>query len=96
MTLTWVFVRGDERLELHRDGDPASTLLEVSGTGGSRTFVSRDRAALVAFHAGFEQALAQSGWRLEGFQPERRAGSDRRAVPRAAERRGLLELVWSR
>jgi hypothetical protein len=96
MTLTWMFVRGDERLELHRDVDPASTLLEVSGTGGQRTFVSRDRAALVAFHAGFEEALVQSGWRLEGFQPERRSGYDRRAMPRTTERRGLLELVWSR
>ena len=96
MTLTWVFVNGDERVELHRDVDPASTLLAVSGTGGQRTFVSRDRACLVAFHAGFEQALAQLGWRLEGFQPERRSGSDRRAMPRTPERRGSLELVWSK
>jgi hypothetical protein len=96
MTLTWVFVRGDERLELHRDVDPASTLLEVSGSGGTRTFVTRDHAALVAFHAGFEQALAQSGWQLERFQPERRSGNDRRAMPRTPDRRGTLELVWSR
>jgi hypothetical protein len=96
MTLTWVFARGDERLELRRDVDPASTQLEVSGAGGQRTFVSRDRAALVAFHAGFEQALVQVGWRLESFQPERRNERDRRATPRASERRGELELVWSR
>jgi hypothetical protein len=96
MTLTWVFVRGDERLELRRESDPESTSLEVSGPAGQRAFNSRDRAALIAFHAGFEQALTQSGWRFEAFYPERRGGQDRRSVPRASERRGALELVWSR
>jgi hypothetical protein len=96
MTLTWLFARDAERLELRRDVDPASTSLVVSGPGGARTFVFRDHAALVAFQAGFEQALTQSGWRLEGFQPERRSGEDRRAIPRGPERRGSLALVWSR
>jgi hypothetical protein len=97
MTLTWLFARDAERLELRRDVDPASTSLVVAGPNSARTFVFRDHAALVAFQAGFEQALTQSGWRLEGFQPERRSGQDRRTIPRAGtERRGLLELVWSK
>jgi hypothetical protein len=96
MMLTWVFVRGDERLELRRSADPASTSLEVQGADGLRTFISRDRPTLVAFHAGFEEALTRSGWRMEAFHPERRSGRDRRAVPRISERRGALELVWSR
>jgi hypothetical protein len=96
MTLTWLFVRGDERLELRRDVEPDSIRLDVSGPNGLRTFVFRDHAALVSFHAGFEHALTQSGWTLERFDPERRSGDDRRAIPRVAERRGPLELVWSR
>jgi len=96
MTLTWVFVRGDERVELRRDGDPASTRLEMSGASGPRTFVFREHAALVSFQAGYEQALTHLGWTLAAFEPERRSGHDRRAIPRFAERRGLLELVWPR
>jgi hypothetical protein len=96
MTLTWVFIRDNERVELRREVDPTSVSLDVSGADGLRTFAFRDHAALVAFQAGFEQALAHSGWHLEGFQPERRSGHDRRAVPRITERRGSLELVWSR
>jgi len=96
MTLTWVFVRDSERVELRRDVDPTSVSLHVSGAGASQTFGFRDHAALVAFQAGFEQALAHMGWQLESFQPERRGGHDRRAVPRIPERRGSLELVWSR
>jgi hypothetical protein len=83
-------------VEVRRDGDPASTKLEVSGAAGPRTFVFREHAALVSFHAGYEQALTHLGWRLAGFEPERRSGQGRRAIPRFAERRGQLELVWSR
>jgi hypothetical protein len=96
MTLTWTFVKDSERMELRREVDPTSVSLEVSGTGGQRTFGFRDHAALVAFQAGFEQALAHLGWRLESFQPERRTGGDRPAAPRIPDRRGSLELVWSR
>jgi hypothetical protein len=96
MTLTWVFVKDNERVELRRQVDPTSVSLDVWGSGGLRKFGFRDHAALVAFQAGFEQALAHSGWQLEGFQPERRSGEDRAAQSRIADRRGSLELVWSR
>ena len=96
MTLTWTFVRDNERMELRRAVDPTSVALEVSGAGGLRTFGFRDHAALVAFQAGFEQALAHLGWKLASFQPERRSGDDRPEAPRIPDRRGSLELVWSR
>ena len=96
MTLTWVFVKDNERVELRRQVDPAAVSLDVLGAAGLRKFGFRDHAALVAFQAGFEQALTHSGWQMEGFQPERRSGQDRAAAPRVNERRGSLELVWSR
>lgn len=96
MTLSWVFLRNDERIEIRRSVDPESTTFEVWGSEGPRTFVSRDRAALVAFHAGFEQALLLSGWTMARFEPERRSGRDRRAVARGTtDRRGSLALVWT-
>ena len=97
MTLTWAFVQGQRRLELRRMIEATSTQLEVVGPEGDvRTFTFDSHAALVAFHAGFEQALARSGWTFAEFQPERRTGSDRRAMPRHNDRRGSLALVWSR
>jgi hypothetical protein len=96
-TLTWVFLQGQQRLELRRMIDPTSTQLEVvDGDGDARTFTFQSHAALVAFHAGFEHALARAGWAFSEFQPERRNGIDRRASPRDTDRRGSLELVWSR
>ena len=92
---TWR-VRGTA-VELRRMIEPTSTQLEVVGPEGDvRTFTFDTHTALVAFHAGFEQALARSGWTFAEFQPERRTGSDRRAIPRHPDRRGSLALVWSR
>jgi hypothetical protein len=95
-TLRWVFVRGPDQIELRRSVAPTSTRVEVCGIGrAARVFTFADRAALVAFHTGFEHALMETGWALEQFSPERRSGSDRRAVPRATDRRSL-SLAWSR
>ena len=96
LALRWVFVRGGERIELCRSADPTSTEATVSDGGATRAFTFANRAAVVAFHAGFEQALIQTGWKLATFEPERRRGGDRRVVPRTSERRGSLALVWSR
>ena len=97
MTLTWVFVRGQHRLEVRRMIDPASAQLELTEGGcDARTFSFQNHAALVAFQAGFEHALSRAGWTLAEFQPERRAGLDRRAISRHTDRRGSLALVWSR
>lgn len=97
MTFTWVYVRGQDRIEVRRSVTPTSTRLEVSGSNAEvRAFDFDDHAGLVTFHSGFEQALAQSGWSLAEFQPERRSGADRRAIPRPTDRRRSITLVWSR
>lgn len=97
LVLRWVFVRGEERIDLCRSADPTSTQVDVSDGGVMRAFRFANRAAVVAFHAGFEQALTQTGWKLMVFEPERRRGDDRRVMPRAGDRRGSsLALVWSR
>jgi hypothetical protein len=96
VTLRWVFARGTDRIDVRRSVAPTSTQVEVSDGGGVRTFSFANRAALVAFQAGFEQALIQTGWTLATFDPERRQGNDRRAKPRANDRRGSLALVWAR
>jgi hypothetical protein len=97
MTLTWVFVQGQHRLEVRRLVDPMSAQLDVTDSeSDARTFTFQSHAALVAFQAGFEHALSRAGWSLAEFQPERRGGVDRRAIPRHPDRRGSLALVWSR
>ena len=96
LTLRWMFVRGDDRIDVCRSADPTSTQVEVSDGGEMRAFRFANRAALVAFHAGFEQALTQTGWKLTGFEPERRRGNDRRKTPRGTDRRGAFALVQSR
>jgi hypothetical protein len=96
VTLRWVFARGADRIDVRRSVAPTSTQVEVSDGGGVRTFTFANRAAVVAFQAGFEQALIQTGWTLAAFDPERRHGNDRRANPRPTDRRGALALVWAR
>ena len=97
MTLRWVFVRGHDQIEVRRPVAPSSTQIEVSGAGSDlRAFTFVDHACLVAFHAGFEQALAQTGWTLAEFHPERRSGVERRGIPRDTDRRRSIALVWSR
>jgi hypothetical protein len=88
MTFTWVFARGGERLEIRRSGTPTATKLVVwSSDGELKTYDFSDHAALVNFHAEFEQRLSDKSWSFVGFEPERRAGADRRAVARAQDRR---------
>jgi hypothetical protein len=37
---------------------------------------------LAEFALGLEEGLVEAGWRLEGFEAERRTGADRRRQPR--------------
>jgi hypothetical protein len=88
MTFTWVFVRGAERLEIRRDAEPAVRQLEIwSSTGDTQTIDFDSHAALVAYQADFESSLTRDRWAFLEFQPERRAGGDRRAVARPPDRR---------
>ena len=94
--MRWKFTREDGRIDVYRSSAETSTQIEVQSAGAMRTFRFGDRRSVVAFHAGVEHALLETGWRLEGFEPERRAGSDRRALQRGIDRRRALSLVWSR
>jgi hypothetical protein len=91
MLFTWIFTRGTERLEIRRSGDPAAKQLVIWTSDGQpqRTFDFEDHAALVTFHAQLEQDLTHKQWSFAGFDPERRAGTDRRRVARPTERRTL-------
>jgi hypothetical protein len=96
LMLRWVFAREADRIDVYRSIAETSTQIEVSVGGEMRAFRFADRHSVVAFHAGVEHALLQTGWRLTMFEPERRAGSDRRTLQRGIDRRSSLALVWSR
>jgi hypothetical protein len=94
MTFTWIFTRDGERLEIRRSGTPSATKLVVwSSDGELKTYDFTDHAALVSFHAEFEQALSDKAWSFVGFEPERRGGADRRAIARANDRRSARRRV---
>ena len=95
LMLRWVFTKATEGIDLFRSSAVTSTQVEVVVDGHMRVFRFADRPSAVAFHAGFEHALLQTGWQLTGFVPERRAEGDRRTLQRGLERRGALSLVWS-
>ncbi len=94
--MRWTFARDDARIDVFRSSAEASTQIEVGIGGARRMFRFTERRSVAAFHAGFEHALLETGWRLEGFEPERRSGTDRRALQRGIDRRRALSLVWSR
>jgi hypothetical protein len=96
LMLRWVFARDDAKIDVYRSSAIASTQIDVSVGGELRVFRFLDRQSVVAFHAGIEHALLQTGWQLMAFEPERRAGNDRRTLERGIERRGFPALVWSR
>jgi hypothetical protein len=96
VTLRWVFARSTDRIDLCRSVAPTSMQVDVSEGAVTRVFRFADRPSAVAFHAGFEQALLQTGWTLAAFEPERRQKHDRRLTPRGGDRRGTLALAWSR
>jgi hypothetical protein len=94
--MRWKFTRDESRIDVYRSSAMSATQIEVAASGSMRTFRFNDRSAVVAFHAGIEHALLETGWQLEGFEPERRVGADRRTLQRGSDRRGMLALVWSR
>ena len=97
MTYTWVYSRGQDRLEVRRSTHTAAIRFEVvDGHAGPRAFDFDDHAAFVTFDLGFEHALMQSGWSFAEFRPERRSGDERRTVLRAGDRRRSIALAWSR
>jgi hypothetical protein len=85
-TLTWVFARGDDVLEIRRTASPDATRLVVEDPSGARTMDFPTHDALVRAHSTFEDQLASDGWRLRAFHPERRSRSAPAPV-RVIERR---------
>jgi hypothetical protein len=96
LMLRWVFARDADRIDVYRSVAETSTQIEVTVGGQMRAFRFSNRSAVVAFHAGVEHALLQTGWQLTAFEPERRTGGDRRTLQRGIDRRSSLALVWSR
>jgi len=94
--MRWKFTRDEAQIDVYRSSAMSATQIEVAAKGSMRTFRFLDRSAVVAFHAGIEHALLETGWQLDGFEPERRVGNDRRNLQRGIDRRGMLALVWSR
>jgi len=84
----WIFVREDQRLELTRSALPDCVQLVVRLSGEpERVHTFPDLLTLTRFQADMEQVLVWTGWTFVEFSPDRRAGRDRRGMPRIEERR---------
>ena len=83
----WLFVRASESIWLQRSSERDLELI-VLGPGPARhVYVFRNEEELQNFQGQVEQRLVTTGWILEAFSPERRAGRDRRQTARAEDRR---------
>jgi hypothetical protein len=84
---SWIFVRGDARLEISREERGTGVNLIVSGEGVPRAFAFTSLERLVRFQSDMEALLLRTGWTFSRFVPERRSLRERRAFPRLLERR---------
>ncbi len=90
MAGTWIFVRGEERVELRRhDADVGGSVI-IKGTARHEVYSFETLDALVAFQNDLEERLVSDGWRLDDYFPNRRLGRDRRTATRQRERRRVL------
>jgi hypothetical protein len=83
----WMFRRRGDQLLLRREETPSGVNLVVIENGTSRSFTFKDLDRLVAFQSDMESFLVRTGWTFSAFEPDRRAGRDRRHMPRLSERR---------
>lgn len=84
-TVSWLYVRGIESIRVVL-GDQWKLL--VNGPGAKRwsyTFDSDDQR--FEFKQSLEERLRVQGWVLDGYDRDRRRGTDRRAVQRATRDR---------
>ena len=89
MEATWLFGRGSERLRVERRpqmGGAWELVIAADGVPPRQT-AFKDAGAMIRFQSDMEQLLLHTGWLLVRFEPERRAGRDRRLFPRVRERR---------
>lgn len=84
----WTFRRRSDRCTIRRvpDGN-VRCLLTVDENGRTRTYGFSSLDRLIAFQADMEAFFVRTGWTLEAFAPERRAGRDRRNAPRVGNDR---------
>jgi hypothetical protein len=85
---TWIFTRGDDRLQLRRvQSESEYGLIIEDGTGAPRHYRFDDEVTLVNFQGDMEEFLLKTGWAFSEFSPERRTGRERRTWPRMRDRR---------
>ena len=90
MATTWVYQLGDRKMYAQRPDWMNRVELMIWGTDvAEQVYVFNDDVALVEFLSEFETRSLADGWSLVDFIPERRTGVDRRALPRARDRRRL-------
>jgi hypothetical protein len=86
MSDSWLFATDQASVRIVRT---ATLSCAIWGPGPVSRSVSFDNGtALAAFLRDTEEHLAEAGYRLKGFQADRRQGRERRMAPRGADRRG--------
>ena len=87
MAGTWIFSRGDHRIEVRRRDREDGADLIVSGEQGTDVHSFEQVEQLLTFETELERRLMLLGWQLADFFPDRRTGRQRRLQPRGPERR---------
>ncbi len=83
----WLFIRGNDRLEISREDVDDGVTLTVAGDGTPRSYFFRDPNRLQVFQRDMETLLLKTGWSFTSYSPEKRLGRDRRGWPRTANDR---------
>ena len=79
----WTFERAAERLIVRRRTDPDVFELEIESSDGvPRVHRFEEEDKFLDFQNDLQYMLVHSGWTLLEFEPDRRAGGDRRGFPR--------------
>lgn len=77
----WTFERGADRLEISRKHLDDGTALVIAGDGMPRSYFFREYDRLETFQKDMETLLLKTGWSFVSYEPDRRAGRDRRDFP---------------
>jgi len=87
MAGTWIFSRGEHRIEIRRRDREDGADLIVSGDQGTDVHSFERVEQLLTFETEIEGRLTLLGWQLADFFPDRRTGRQRRQASRGSERR---------
>jgi hypothetical protein len=83
----WRFVRGADSLEIKLQDLDDGIVLAIAGDGEPRSYFFRDIDRLETFQKDMETLLLKTGWTFASYEPDQRAGRDRRGWPRRANDR---------